>query len=157
MQNTPWDPYSKKGKWDFSGEWLLPGSQNDCLIADEYPICHGHSLFVLFAVRFYNYQRGCRGSATEKERCVSCVHKACFSKTESLDLQADSIERIYSVKGKWQQTLISVSVFRHGAGQGAVCVHASGGGSEGLGPMEQASVTCSGSALLFCLLAFEEG
>lgn len=54
----------KIGKWDFS--WLLPDSQNNCLIADYYPFCSGQSLFILFAVMFYKYQKGCRGSISER-------------------------------------------------------------------------------------------
>ena len=86
------------------------------------------------------------------------MHKTCFSKTDYPDLGADSIGQKDSLKGKWQQTAISVRAFCRGAGPwGYVCVRASGGGSEGLGLVEPAQVTCAGSALLFCLLAFVEG
>ena len=63
----------KNGKWDFS--WLLPDSQNNCLIADYYPFCSGQSLFILFAVMFYKYQRGCRGSISERSSMLPGCRK----------------------------------------------------------------------------------
>lgn len=41
-------------------------SRNNCLIADDYPFCNGQSLFILFAVMFYKYQRGHRGGVTDR-------------------------------------------------------------------------------------------
>ena len=68
---------------------------------------------------------------------VSWVHRACFPKTESLGLQADFIKGIIQSKvndNKLQfQFLFSVLELGSWAG----CVHALGGGSEGLDPWSQ--------------------